>query len=257
MKILFIGDVVGRPGREYLSKNLRKIKSAYKTDLCIANGENSAHGNGATLKTITELYDAGVDVVTGGNHTFKRDMTDVFDEAPYAVRPGNLPASLPGEGYYIFDSGSVLCGIINVLGRIYMEPSDSPFAYVDKTIKFLKDKCDVIFIDFHAEATSEKAAMGYFADGRVAAVAGTHTHVQTADEKILPKGTAFISDAGMTGPKNSILGVKPEIIVSRFTDCTGKRFEFADGPVQFNAVLIDADEKTGLARSIERICIYE
>lgn len=257
MKILFIGDIVGAPGREYLTHNLNKIKRNLNVDLCIANGENSAHGNGATMSTLNDLYMAGVDIVTMGNHTFKRDMTEVFDELSYVIRPINLPSSLPGEGYTVYDCGRSRVGIINAIGRVYLDPCDSPFDAVKKAVDKLKEECNIIFVDFHAEASSEKGAMGYFLDGQVAAVVGTHTHIQTADEKILPKGTAFITDVGMTGPINSILGVKSDIIVERFVNFTNKKFELGDGKVQFNGVLIDADEKTGLANSIERVAIYD
>ena len=257
MKILFIGDVVCAPGRDYLTRNLNKIKRDLNADLCIANGENSAHGNGATVSTLNDLYMAGVDVITMGNHTFKRDMTQVFDELSYVIRPANLPNTLPGEGYIIYDCGRVRVGIINAIGRVYLDPCDSPFTACKAIIDKIKDDCDIIFVDFHAEATSEKGAMGYYLDGQVAAVVGTHTHIQTADEKILPKGTAFITDVGMTGPVHSILGVKTDIIVDRFVNFTNKKFELGDGKVQFNGVLIDADEKTGLANKIERVAIYE
>lgn len=257
MKILFIGDIVGAPGREYLSRNLNKIKRDLKVDLCIGNGENSAHGNGATLSTLNELYMSGIDIITMGNHTFKRDMTQVFDELSYVIRPINLPSSLPGEGYTIYDCGRYRVGIVNAIGRVYMDPCDSPFDAVKKAVDILKNECSIIFVDFHAEASSEKGAMGYFLDGQVAAVVGTHTHIQTADEKILPKGTAFITDVGMTGPVHSILGVKTDIIVERFVNFTNKKFELGDGKVQFNGVLIDIDEKTGLANSIERVALYD
>lgn len=257
MKILFIGDVVGAPGREYLTKNLRKIKNNYNIDICIANGENSSHGNGASVSSANELYNAGVDVITMGNHTFKRDMTEVFDEFPFVIRPINLPSSLPGNGSYIYDNGKTRLGVINAIGRIYMDPCDSPFTAVSKEIANLKEECDAIFVDFHAEATSEKGAMGYYLDGKVSAVIGTHTHIQTADEKILPKGTAFITDAGMTGPYTSILGVSKDVIVDRFVNFTNSKFEIAGGKVQFNGVVITVDEKTGLASGIERVCLYE
>lgn len=257
MKILFIGDIVGAPGREYLAHNLNKIKKDLSVDLCIANGENSAHGNGATISTLNDLYMAGVDIITMGNHTFKRDMTQVFDELSYVIRPANLPSALPGEGYIIYDCGRTKIGVINVIGRVYLDPCDSPFTACKEIVDKIKDKCNIIFVDFHAEATSEKGAMGYFLDGQVSAVVGTHTHIQTADEKILPNGTAFITDVGMTGPVHSILGVKTDIIVDRFVNFTNKKFELGDGKVQFNGVLIEIDEKTGLSTSIERVAYYD
>jgi len=255
MRILFIGDVVGRPGREYLAKNLGRIRNEYKIDMCIANGENASHGKGITLNSANELNMCGVDVITLGNHWLNRDMTTVFDDFKYMVRPANFPASLPGEGSVVFDCGKARVGVINVQGRIYLDPLNSPFESVEKEIEKIKENCDIIFVDFHAEATSEKAALGCFLDGKVAAVVGTHTHVQTADEKILRAGTAFITDVGMTGVEESILGVKSNIIVDRLAKHISARFELAEGAVQFNAVVIDADEKSGKAVGIERINI--
>ncbi|MBQ2897026.1 MAG: TIGR00282 family metallophosphoesterase [Clostridia bacterium] len=255
MRILFIGDIVGRPGREYLTNNLGRIKKEYKIDMCIANGENASHGKGITLNSANELNMCGVDVITLGNHWTGRDMTTVFDDFKYMVRPANFPQSLPGEGSVVFDAGKARVGVINVQGRIYLDPLNSPFEAAQKEIKKIKDDCDIIFVDFHAEATSEKAALAYFLDGCVCAVVGTHTHVQTADEKILKGGTAFISDIGMTGVEDSILGVKSDIIVNRLAKHISGKFELAEGGVQFNAVVVEADEKTGKAISIERINI--
>lgn len=255
MRILFIGDIIGRPGREYLTNNLEKIKREYKIDMCIANGENASHGKGITLNSANELNMCGVDVITLGNHWTRREMTTVFDDFKFMVRPANFPASMPGEGSLVFDCGRTRVGVINIQGRIYLDPLDSPFEAAIREIEKIKDDCDIIFVDFHAEATSEKAALAHFLDGKVAAVVGTHTHVQTADEKILKNGTAFISDVGMTGVEDSILGVKSEIIVNRLAKYSSGNFELAEGKVQFNAVVIEADEKTGKAVSIERINI--
>lgn len=255
MRILFIGDIVGRPGRDYLTNNLGRIKREYKADVCIANGENASHGKGITLNSAETLNMCGVDVITLGNHWTSRDMTTVFDDFRYMVRPANFPGSHPGEGSVVFDCGRARVGVINVQGRVYMDPLDSPFDAADREIIKIKDECDLILVDFHAEATSEKAALAYYLDGKVCAVVGTHTHVQTADEKILKGGTAFISDVGMTGVEDSILGVKSEIIVDRFARVKPGKFELAEGLVQFNGVIIDADEKTGKAVNIERINI--
>lgn len=255
MRILFIGDVVGRPGREYLTNNLGRIKREYKIDMCIANGENASHGKGITLNSANELNMCGVDVITLGNHWTGRDMSTVFDDFKYMVRPGNFPKALPGEGSVIFDAGAARVGVINIQGRIYLDPLNSPFEYVQNEIEKIKNDCDVIFVDFHAEATSEKAAMAYFLDGKVAAVVGTHTHVQTADEKILKGGTAFISDVGMTGVADSILGVRSDIIVNRLARHINGKFELAQGAVQFNGVVVDVDTKSGRASEIERINI--
>ena len=254
MKILFIGDIVGRPGREYIVKNLNRIKKENNIDICIANGENASHGNSITLTSAKELWNAGVDAFTMGNHTFNRNVSDVFDDFEYIIRPANFSNTLPGDGSMVFDTGKYRLGIINVQGQVYLDPINSPFEAALKEYSKLKDDtCDAILIDFHAEATSEKAALAHFMDGKVAAVVGTHTHVQTADEKILPGGTAFITDVGMTGVYDSILGTKTEIIVKRFAYHQKDKFELAEGPVQFNAVIITTDEKTGLATEIKRM----
>lgn len=253
MNILFIGDVVGRPGREHLLKHLNRVKKENNIDFCICNGENSAHGNGATPDTARDLYDAGADIITMGNHTFNNDAEKLFDDTNFVIRPLNFPKSLPGEGSVVFDNGKVRFGVINAQGRIYMDPIDSPFDACLKEVNSLKDKCDVIIIDFHCEATSEKAALAYYLDGKVNAVIGTHTHVQTADEKILPNGTAFITDVGMTGVVDSILGVDKNIIVDRFAHFINKRFAIAEGEVKANCVIIEIDDKTFKTLSIKRL----
>ncbi len=253
INILFIGDIVGSPGREYIIRNLNRIKQDTSADICIANGENVSHGNSITTAHVFELRNAGIDVFTMGNHTFNRNIADVFDSCPYVIRPANYHKTLPGNGSYIFDTGQYRLGIINVQGQVFCEPIDSPFTAVEAEYRKIKDSCDAILVDFHAEATSEKGAMGYFLDGKVTAVVGTHTHVQTADEQILPKGTAFISDVGMTGVRHSILGTNVDIIVNRFAYQKKERFELAEGNVQFNAVIITADTKTGLAKKIRRV----
>lgn len=253
MNILFIGDVVGKPGRDYLTENLNRIKKENKIDFCICNGENSAHGNGATAETARQLFEAGADIITMGNHTFKNNAQKLFDDCNFVIRPINYPSTLPGEGSIVFDTGSVLIGVINAQGRIFMDPLDSPFTACKKEVERLKKDCDLILIDFHAETTSEKAAMAHFLDGEVTAVLGTHTHVQTADEIVLPKGTAFISDVGMTGVKDSILGVDKNIIVERFVNHINQKFVIAEGKVMFNAVVIETDTKTKKALSIKRL----
>jgi metallophosphoesterase (TIGR00282 family) len=253
MNILFIGDVVGKPGRDYISASLSKIKSEYKIDFTIANGENSAHGNGATVDTARELYDAGVDIITMGNHTGRNNPQKLFDDFKYIIRPINFPSSFPGEGSIVFDTGKVRIGVINAQGRVFMDPIDSPFTLCKKEISKIKEKCDIIIIDFHAETTSEKGAFAHYFDGSVTAVLGTHTHVQTADEQILPKGTAFISDVGMTGVKDSILGVDKEIIIDRYINHSSRQFALAEGKVMFNGVIIEIDDKTFKAVSIKRI----
>ena len=253
MNILFIGDIVGRPGREYILSHLGQIRNEVKADICIANGENVSHGNSITEAHVRELWGAGIDVFTMGNHTFNRNMTNIFDSFQNIVRPANYSKTLPGEGSLVFDAGRYRVGVVNVQGQVFLDPIDSPFTAVIREIEKIKEESDVILVDFHAEATSEKGAMGYFLDGKVTAVVGTHTHVQTADERILPNGTAFISDVGMTGVRESVLGTKKEIIVNRFAYQQKDRFELAEGEVQFNAVLISADPETGKAIEIKRI----
>ncbi len=253
MKILFIGDIVGRPGREYIVRNLNKIKTENNIDVCIANGENASHGNSITLASAKELWNAGVDVFTMGNHTFNRNVSDVFDDFPHIIRPANFNNNLPGNGSIIYDTGKYRLGVINVQGQVYMDPSNSPFESAVVEYNKINQNCDAILIDFHAEATSEKAALAYFLDGKVSAVVGTHTHVQTADEKILPQGTAFITDVGMTGVYDSILGTKTDIIVNRFAYHKKDKFELAEGKVQFNAVIITVNDSDGKATEIKRI----
>ena len=253
MNLLFIGDIVGQPGRNYLTRHLGAIKREYQIDLCIANGENSAHGSSITVPAARQLIDAGVDIITMGNHTFHRDVTDVFDDFPYLVRPANYPAHLPGRGSVIYDTGAVRLGVINVQGRVYMDPLDSPFTAALQEINAMQGQADLILVDFHAEASSEKGAMAHFLDGKVCAVIGTHTHVQTADEKILKGGTAFLTDAGMTGVFDSVLGVDKQVIVDRFANIGHQKFRLAEGAVQFNGVVIQADPKTGRATDILRV----
>ena len=192
MNILFIGDIVGNPGRDYIINNLNKIRNEYKVDICVANGENASHGNSITLSHLKELHTAGIDVFTMGNHTFNINVADVFDEFQYIIRPANYNKNLPGTGSVIYDTGAFRLGVINVQGQVFLDPIDSPFTAVITEYDKIREKCDAIIVDFHAEATSEKGAMAYFLDGKVAAVIGTHTHVQTADEQILPNNTAFI-----------------------------------------------------------------
>lgn len=255
MNILFIGDIVGKPGREYIVRNLNRIRKENKIDICIANGENASHGNSITIPSLKELWNAGIDVFTMGNHTFNRNVEDVFENFDYIIRPANYNKSLPGEGSVVYDTGCYRLGVINIQGQVYLDPINSPFDAVMAEYAKIKDEADAILIDFHAEATSEKAAMAHFMDGKVAAVVGTHTHVQTADERILPGGTAFITDVGMTGAHHSILGTKTEIIVNRFAYHQRDRFELSDGIAQFNAVVISVDDKTGLAKEIKRMNI--
>jgi len=255
VRILFIGDIVGRPGRNIVKQGLSDIVDHHSVDLVIANAENSAAGFGITRDIGEELLDLGVDVMTSGNHIWdKKEALDYIGIEPRLLRPANYPAGVPGNGSYLArtkDGTSV--GVINAMGRVFMLSIDDPFAVVLREVEALKQRTRIIFVDFHAEATSEKVAMGWHLDGKVTAVVGTHTHVQTADERILPKGTAYLTDVGMTGPHDSIIGVEVEPALSRFLTGLPARFETATANPRLNAVIIDADEATGHATDIERL----
>lgn len=257
MRFLIIGDVVGTPGVEYLQKHLDSIKKFNKIDFVIANGENSTPvGKGINRAVAQTLYSCGVDIITMGNHTFNNyEISRLFDEDFPIVRPANLPPETAGEGYIVADYFGTKIAVINLLGRVYMECVDCPFRKADSIIEKVKDEADIIIVDFHAEATSEKKAMGFYLDGKVSAVFGTHTHVQTADEKILEGGTAYISDIGMTGCHDSVLGVKKDIIIKRFLTSLPQRHEIEDGTAAMEGIIIDIDETSGKATSIERIQI--
>ncbi|MEA4892772.1 MAG: TIGR00282 family metallophosphoesterase [Peptococcaceae bacterium] len=259
MKILFIGDVVGRPGREILAAKLKNLIRAWQADMVIVNGENAAGGKGITPEVAKELYDLGVDVITMGNHTWdNRGIFQCIDSDPNLIRPANFPQGTPGRGYTLYEvrPGKKPVAVINLMGRVYMQPLDCPFACADQILKELAGVTPLIFVDFHAEVTSEKIAMGWYLDGRVTAVAGTHTHVQTADERVLPKGTAFITDTGMTGPRDSVLGVDPQIIIRKFTTQMPVRHELAGGQKILSGILVEAEENLGRASKIIRICEY-
>jgi 2',3'-cyclic-nucleotide 2'-phosphodiesterase len=255
MRILFIGDIVGRPGRQLIKTGLAAIISRHEIDLVIANAENAAAGFGITREIGDELLDLGVDVMTSGNHIWdKKEALDYIGAEPRLLRPANYPAGVPGNGSYLArteDGRSV--GVVNVMGRVFMLNIDDPFAVALREVEALRQRARIVFVDFHAEATSEKAAMGWHLDGKVTAVVGTHTHVQTADERLLPKGTAFLTDAGMTGPHDSIIGVEVEPALGRFLNALPTRFETATSNPRLNAVIVDADEQTGLATGIERL----
>lgn len=256
MKILFIGDVVGKPGREAVRALLPGLKKDLAPDIVIANGENCAGGLGVTKDTATELLDCGIDALTLGNHVFaKKEVYKFLDDEPRVVRPANYPAGCPGRGWAIYkDSCGRRVGVVNLCGRVFMnEHFDDPFRMADRILKELSEQTRVILVDFHAEVTSEKGAMAWYLDGRVTAVIGTHTHVPTADERVLPEGTACISDVGMTGPENSVIGVKKELIIQKFLSQMPNKFEVADGPVALSAVLVEADPSTGRASGISRI----
>lgn len=258
MNILAIGDIVGINGCEFLREKLSGLKKLKSIDIVIANGENCANGNGITPSGAEHIFASGVDVITTGNHAFRRkEMYDYFDENEFIVRPANFPeASTPGRGMAIIDRGRIRVAVINLMGVSFMEPLDCPFKTADRLIeKARQEYCDIILVDFHAEATGEKRALGYYLDGRISCFFGTHTHVQTADEQILPHGTGYITDLGMTGPYNSVLGVKPEIIIAKLKDKLPQRFDWAEGESKLDCVLFTVDEKTKRTTAVERLDI--
>jgi metallophosphoesterase (TIGR00282 family) len=255
MRILFVGDIFGKPGREIARRALPALVERESLDFVIANVENSAAGFGVTGDIAETILSYGVDVMTTGNHVWdKKEVIDYIARQPKLLRPANFVAGTPGRGSYVgrTRTGEPV-GVVNVMGRIFMQPLDDPFAAVLKEIEALRGKARVIIVDFHAEATSEKVAMGWHLDGRVTGVFGTHTHVQTADERILPKGTAYLTDAGMTGPHDSIIGVTTELALTRFVTGMPAKFESATGLGRLNAVIVTADQATGRATAIERL----
>ncbi|MDS9997501.1 2',3'-cyclic-nucleotide 2'-phosphodiesterase [Bacillus atrophaeus] len=258
MRILFIGDVVGSPGRDMVKEYVPKLKTKYKPHFTIINGENAAHGKGLTEKIYHSLMQAGADAITMGNHTWdKKEIFDFIDEVPHLVRPANFPEGTPGKGItYVKANGKELA-VINLQGRTFLPPLDDPFQKADELIAEAAKRTPYIFIDFHAEATSEKLAIGWYTDGRASAVVGTHTHVQTADNRILPKGTAYITDVGMTGPYDGILGMDRETIIKRFKTNLPVRFSVAEGKTTLSGVVIDIDDQTKKAVKIERILIND
>jgi len=255
MNILFIGDIVGKPGRRSVQQLVPDLCEEYAVDFVIANGENAAGGLGATPDKVTELFKAGVHAITMGNHTWrKKELVAGIDDLDRIVRPANFPEGVPGHGFALIPSANGhKVGLVNVLGRVYMEPFDCPFRAAEQAVEALRTETPIVLVDFHAEATSEKIAMGWFLDGRCSAVIGTHTHVQTADERVLPGGTAYITDVGMTGPWDSVIGVEREIIIGKFLTGIPARFEVATENPGLAGVVIDIDDETGLARSIVRV----
>lgn len=254
MKVLMIGDIFARPGRRAVRECLPGIVAEHDIDFIVANAENSAGGFGLTVTIAEELFGYGCDVLTGGNHTWdKREIMPLLDEDERILRPHNYPAENPGSGMAVMRCNGVTIAVLNLQGRVFMPPTDCPFQAADRLIDNVKDEADLILVDLHAEATSEKQAMGWYLDGRVSALVGTHTHVQTADEQVLPKGTAYISDLGMTGPHHSIIGVNIEQSLGRFLNSRPSRFEAAKKNVKFHGVVLDLDETSGRARSIARI----
>jgi 2',3'-cyclic-nucleotide 2'-phosphodiesterase len=262
VRILFIGDIFGRPGRTIVKERLPGLVKEHAIDLVLANGENAAAGFGITRALAEELFELGIDVITTGNHIWdKREIIDYFQAAdgnPHSparrlLRPANYPPGMPGWGLYQGRKGEIPYAVLNLQGRVFMAANDDPFRVADKLLQEAKAK--VVLVDIHAEATSEKISMGWYLDGRVTLVVGTHTHVPTADEQVLPGGTAYITDVGMTGPYDSVIGVKKELIVAKFLNGMPARFEAATGDVRLCAIVVDCDEATGRAREIKRVMV--
>lgn len=262
MRILFIGDIFGRPGRTIVNERLAGLVREHAIDLVIANGENAAAGFGITPPIAEDFFELGIDVITTGNHVWdKQELIDYFkmvngtelSPARRILRPANYASGLPGWGVYEGRKNDVPYAVINLQGRVFMASNDDPFRVADALLKKINAK--VVFVDVHAEATSEKISMGWYLDGRVTAMVGTHTHVQTADERVLPGGTAYITDVGMTGPYDGVIGVKKELVIGRFLNNMPVRFEPASGDVRLCAVIVDCDSETGRAKSIERLML--
>lgn len=256
MKILMLGDVVAKPGRIAVLERIQDLREQHQIDFAIMNAENLAGGFSVTPSLCEQLFANGIDVMTSGNHIFdKKEAIDYIRKQPRLLRPANYPPNTPGSGYWLGDVKGVKVAVMNVMGRVFMPPSDDPFRVIDQVINSLPTDAKVRIVDIHAEATSEKVAMGWFLDGRVSAVLGTHTHVQTADERILPEGTAYLSDLGMTGSYAGVIGMSKTDVIARFTSVIAKRAEHSSGQVRICAAVIDIDETTGRARAIERLSL--
>nr|WP_273545662.1 TIGR00282 family metallophosphoesterase [Paenibacillus caui] len=255
---MFIGDIVGNTGRKALKEMLPQLKSKYSPDIVIANGENAAAGRGITAAIAKEFFDWGIHGITMGNHTWdNKDIFDFIDDEPRMIRPANYPPGTPGRGYTVVKNGSKELAIVNLMGRTFLPPLDCPFRASDDIVDTLRKKHKFILVDFHAEATSEKIAMGWHLDGRASMVVGTHTHVQSNDELVLPQGTAYITDVGMVGSREGILGMERDAVLRKFKTQLPVRFQVCSGKWQFHAVLADLDNTTGLAKQIRKIRILE
>ena len=259
MKVLCIGDIMGEPGRRAVTRAMPRLVANRQIDIVIGNGENVAGGFGITPELAEELFELGLSVITTGNHAWdKKEAVEYFVREPRLLRPANYPPGVPGHGSAVVETaGGERLAVIQLMGRAYMPTIDCPFQTAKREISRVKQETPAVVVDMHAEATSEKMAMGHFLDGEVTAVVGTHTHVQTADDQILPKGTAYITDIGMTGPLHSVIGVKKEMAIEKFLTGMPRRFEVASGPVVFCAVLIDLDARTGKAAAFERIRLID
>ena len=259
MNLLFIGDIVGKPGRRILQQRLRDMRRAWNVDFCVANGENAAGGSGLTPPVADELLDAGVDVLTSGDHVWKKkEIIPRLADDPRLLRPANISPLAKGRGWHLYDiSTGLAVGVINLQGRTFMKPVDCPFRAADDILPRLSAQTRIIIVDFHAEATAEKVALGWHLDGRVSALLGTHTHVQTADETILPQGTAYITDVGMTGPHDSVIGRRKDRVLAATLTQMPHSFDVAGGDVRISGVLLDIDTVSGRAESIRRIHLRE
>ncbi len=258
MKLLFIGDIVGRPGRDLVRTGLAGVVARYEVDFVIANGENAAAGFGITRELGEQLFSYGIEVMTSGNHIWdKKEVLDYIPREPRLLRPANFPAGAPGSGTYLATAANgVKVGVVNVMGRVFMTSIDDPFTTAAREVARLRaEGAQLVFVDMHAEVTSEKIAMGWYLDGAATAVVGTHTHVQTADERVLPKGTAYLTDAGMTGPHDGVIGVEKAAVIAKFLSALPARFETAGGDPRLNGVVVTADPATGLATGIERVSL--
>nr|MBI3612386.1 TIGR00282 family metallophosphoesterase [Nitrospirota bacterium] len=259
MKVLFIGDIMGEPGRRAIARQLPKAVAQHSVDLVVGNGENAAAGFGITNELARELFGLGLSVITTGNHAWdKKETVEFIKQEPRLLRPANYPAGTPGQGSFVAETPKgEKVAVLQLMGRVFMPTLDCPFQTARREVAKLKEKTSAIIVDMHAEASSEKMAMGYFLDGDVTAVVGTHTHVQTADEQILPNGTAYLTDIGMTGPVQGVIGIKKELAIEKFLTGMPRRFEVAQGPALFCAVLIELDPRLGKALSIQRLRIPE
>ncbi|MDT5123926.1 MAG: 2,3-cyclic-nucleotide 2-phosphodiesterase [Acidobacteriota bacterium] len=256
MRVLMIGDVVARPGRVAVMERIQDLREQHGIDLAVMNAENVAGGFSITPPLAEQLFNAGIDVMTSGNHIFdKREVIPYIERQPRLLRPANYPPKSPGKGMWVGDVRGVRVAVLNLIGRVFMGPADDPFRAAEELIASIPSDVKVRLVDMHAEATSEKVAMGWYLDGRVSAVVGTHTHVQTADERILTEGTAYISDIGMTGSYAGVIGMKTEDVIARFTSAVYKRADHAAGNVRICAVVLDIDEETGRAREISRLAL--
>jgi metallophosphoesterase (TIGR00282 family) len=252
-RVLALGDVMGRPGRQLIRDSLREIVKEKAINLVIANGENASGGAGLVAKNASELFDAGIDVITSGNHIWhQKGYEEVFEQFPRVIRPANYPEPCPGQGFVIFKKSGAYVAVLNLEGRVFMEPLESPFRTFDIFHADFVKKGMIVLVDFHAEVTSEKVAMGWYVDGRASFLFGTHTHIPTADARILPGGTAYITDIGMCGSMNSVIGMRKDEIIQRFLTIRPQRFDVAEEDVRLNGAICDIDEKTCGAVSIER-----